>query len=164
MELYYIYSHYKIHLKYTEDLKSMCCFMKFTLFAYLLFQEYKINNSCFIYRNSFGYRQMVLPLGKVSLIVPSHCRKRMCRNQEHENSDVGWVEEKSTNNVDSELFLVKARWSRWLWLAIVILESSGRRPWIRKKVLSRNWRKSVKNTLLLLLLSHFSRVWLCVTP
>ena len=49
MELYYIYSHYKIHLKYTEALKSMCCFTKFTLFAHLLFQEYKINNSCFIY-------------------------------------------------------------------------------------------------------------------
>lgn len=71
-------------------------------------------------RNSFGYRQMVLPLGKVSLIVHSHFRKRMCQNQEHGNSDVGWVEKKSTNDVDAELFLDKARWSRWLRLRIVI--------------------------------------------
>ena len=60
---------------------------------------------------------------------------------------MGWVEKKSTNDVDAELFLDKARWSRWLQLRIVILESNGRRPWIRKKVLSRNWRKSVENTL-----------------
>ena len=65
---------------------------------------------------------MFLPLGKISLIVHSHLRQRICRNQEHVNSDVGWVEDKITNNVDSELLLVKARWLRWLWFGIVILE------------------------------------------
>lgn len=43
---YFIYSNYKIHLKDTEDLKSMCYFMKFALYAHLLFQEYKTYNCC----------------------------------------------------------------------------------------------------------------------